>query len=325
MKARQIATALTSVYALDPRDRIHSIERGPDGLWGPWQDVGAEARQIVHEGHVVAWIGLDNRVSALQRSSSQPSRVSLDLEAAGLSATRLPDGAPVLFANDDDDLVWYTWKPTPASPWTGWEPLAGFAANLAPTVIPGAGLVVFGIHDRTIYHRWQDRQLGPWNEWTPLDGPPHGPRELAVTTISGGGLVLFALGNDNDLYHRWQDKPFGPWHPWEPLGASIQSFAVTKSAGGGLAVFAIAMHGALRYRRQGKPFGQWSPWMGLDGGAKSVVAQASYTDGLEVFTIGLDDEVYHKWCDRLDAPWTDWMLLDHEAAPFRLGPSASVR
>jgi hypothetical protein len=321
MKARQIATALNSVYAVDPGDRIRAIERGPDGLWSSWQDVGVEARQIVHEGDVVARIGPDHRVSALQLTP-RLQWFSLDLEATCVAATRLADGAPVLFASDGDQSVWYTWKHTPASPWTDWEPLDGPAVNLAPGVIPGGGLVVFGIHDGAIYHRWQDQPLASWKEWTRIEGLPNGVRELEVTTISGGGLVLFALGSDTGLYHRWQDKPFGRWHPWEPLGTGIGSFSVTKAPAGGLASFAIGMDGALRYRRQARPFGEWSPWTELDGAEKSVSAQASYTDGLEVFTIGLDDEVYHKWCEELDGPWTDWIPLDHETSPFRLGRMA---
>jgi hypothetical protein len=317
MKARQIATALHSVYAVDLQDRIRFIERDPEGFWGPWQDAGADAGQIVHHGDVIARIGPDHQVSALQRASQLP-WLNLDLQARELAVTRMPDGAPALFASDGDHAVWHTWTPAPASPWAGWEPLAGPASELAAAVIPGGGLAVFGIHDGAIHHRWQNHLMGGWEEWTPLEGPPHGARSLEVTTISGGGLVLFALGGDGGLYHRWQNHPFGRWQSWEPLATGIGSFAVTKAASGGLAVFAIRLDGLLQYRRQPGPFGEWSSWMELDGSAKSVAAQASYTDGLEVFVIGLDDDVYHKWCGRLDSPWSDWAPLDHEPAPFRL-------
>ena len=317
MKARQIAIAVHSVYALDLQQRIHAIERGSDGLWGPWQRTGAEARHIVHEGDIVARIGLDGRVSALQRSPLARWQ-DLELEANTLTAARLPDGAPVLFASDGDNLVWHAWKPTPDSPWTPWESLAGFAVELRATVIPNGGLELFGLQDGSIYHRWQDQPRGAWGDWTPIEDLPGGSRAIEVTSLTGGGLVLFAQGRDGGLYHRWQDKPFGRWHPWEVLGTGFEQFSVTKSASGGLAVFGIARDGTLRHRRQAKPFGPWGQWTELDRLARNVVAQPSYTDGLEVFRIGADHEIAHRWTDSLEAPWTDWIPLDQEESPFRL-------
>jgi hypothetical protein len=315
MKARQVATAVHSVYVLDPQHRVHLIERTPDGMWGPWQDLGAEATRIVHAGGVLARIGRDGRVSALQRSAQQP-WVDLELEARALAATRQPGGAPALFASDDDQRVWHTWKPTPAAPWIAWEPLAGFAEALAAGAIPGGGLVVFGIQDGAIHHRWQDQPLAPWKEWTPVEALPEPARALEVDALAGGGLVLFAVGRDGGLYHMWQDKSFGRWHSWEQLGTELQMFSATKSPGGGLAVFGLEASGLLRYRRQARPFGEWSPWLDLARTARAVAAQPSYIDGLEVFVIGSDEVVYHRWCDSLDAPWTSWLRLDPEAAPF---------
>src|SRR5262245_17747413 len=57
MKAHQLAIAVNSVYAIDVQQRLQTIERDSDGFWGPWQDAGADARHIVHEGDVVARIG----------------------------------------------------------------------------------------------------------------------------------------------------------------------------------------------------------------------------------------------------------------------------
>ena len=99
-----------------------------------------------------------------------------------------------LFAGDGDNLVWHTWKPTPGSPWTPWESLAGFAVDLRATVIPNGGLVLFGLQDGSIYHRWQDQPHGAWSDWTPIDDLPGGSRALEATSLTGGGLVLFALG-----------------------------------------------------------------------------------------------------------------------------------
>ena len=317
MKARQIATARTSVYALALDDRIHTITRGPDGLWGSWEGTAEQARHIVHGGDVVARIGRDGRVS-VQQAASGSSWSCLDLEALHLAATRLPSGAPALFASDSDHLVWHTWKPTPDSPWVEWTPLAGFATQLAAGSIPGGGLVVFGIHDGSVYHRWQDHPLAAWKEWTPLGAPAGGVRNLAAEVLSGGGLGLFALGNDHGVYYRWQAKPFGRWNDWSPLGTSVVALSITRGPDGSLAVFTVGLDNVLRYRRQAKPFGTWTAWTELGTAVKHVAAQPSYTDGLEAFAIGLDDEVRHTWCDRLVAPWSEWMPLAPEAAPFRL-------
>ena len=321
MKARQIAVSPDSVYALGPSDEVMSIERGADGLWGSWSDAGATGRSLVHDGPVIGRIGLDDRVSVLQRKPPLP-WTTWDLEARELAAARLPDGAPALFAVGLDATVWHTWKPTPTAPWADWQSLDGSLAGITANLIPGGGLAVFGIGDGTVYHRWQDAPVGPWHGWTGLDAPPGGASALGATTIFHGGLVVFALGGDGGVYHRWQDKPFGAWHDWDSLGGGVRSFSIARSASGGLAVFAVGTDDGVKYRYQVKPFGEWSRWIDLQGRAKSVAAQRGYLDGLEVFAVGPDDEVYHKWCDRLDLPWTDWMLLDHESSPFRLARDA---
>lgn len=317
MKARQIAAALNNVYALGPAGEVGFIERGADGLWGSWQSTGESAKAIAHGGRVVARIGLDERVSAQQILPRVPWQ-TWDIQAAEVAVAHLPDGAPVLIVVDDDDLAWYAWKSTPASPWSDWQPLDGPITNVAAGLIPGGGLAVFGIRDGGVYHRWQDQPLSPWKKWTSLDAPPGGAKALVVTTITHGGLVLFALGGDAAIHHRWQDKPFGAWHDWEPLGGAAKSFAVAKSPIGGLAVFTIGPDDGVQYRYQSKPSGDWSRWIDLRGKAKSLAAQLSYADGLEVFAIDARDDVSHKWCARLDSPWVEWRLLDREASPIRL-------
>jgi hypothetical protein len=317
MKARQIAIARKSVYALGPTDEVRLIERGVDGLWGGWQGTGESAKTIVHGGQVIARIGIDDRVSALQVTPRLP-WLTWDIQGTELAVAHLPGGAPVLIVVDGDHLAWHAWKPTPSSPWSDWQPLDGPITSVAADLIPGGGLAVFGIRDGAVYHRWQNRPQSAWKGWSSLDGPPGGARTLSVTTITHGGLVVLALGGDHALSHRWQDKPFGTWHDWESLGGAVKSFAVAKSSTGGLAVFAIGTDDGVQYRYQSKPFGEWSRWIDLHGKAKSIAAQISYADGLEVFTVGMHDDVYHKWCDRLDSPWTEWTLLDHEASPLRL-------
>ncbi len=317
MKARQVAIALDNVYAVTPTGEVTFIERGADGLWGEWQSAGASARSIAHGGQVVAGIGLDGRVAALQRTPRLP-WFFWDLHATEVATAHLSDGAPVLCVVGADDLAWYTWKPTPSSPWSDWQPLGGPITHVAVDLIPGGGLVVFGVRDKAIYHRWQDRPLAPWKDWTPLGEPPGGAKTLDATTISHGGLAVFAVGGDDVVYHRWQDKPFGVWHEWESLGGPVESVAIGKSRGGGLALFAVGTDAGVRYRYQSKPSGAWSQWIDLQGKAQRLAAQMSYADGLEVFAIGLDDEVSHKWCDRLDSAWTDWIPLDHESSSFHL-------
>ena len=318
MKAGQIAIAPGSVFAIGPRQEVSFIERGSDGLWGRWQEADAAAKGIVHAGQVVAAIGLDDRVSALQLTPRLP-WAGLELRATELAAAHLPDGAPALFALSDDEKVWYTWKPAPSSPWSEWQRLDGVARGLAAERIPGGGLVVFGIRGGVVSHRWQDHPFGSWHGWTDLDAPLGGAQSLAACTITRGGLVIFALSGNGVLQHRWQDKPFGHWHDWEPLGDGIKRFAVTRSLAGGLVVFAVGADDLVQYRFQSTAFGDWSRWIGLRGRAKTLAGQPGYVDGLEVFSVGMTDEVCHTWCDRLDAPWTEWAALDYEASPLRLG------
>ncbi len=319
MQASQIAITPGSVYAIGPHQEVSFIERGPEGLWGRWQSADVTAKHMAHGGQVVAAIGSDDRVSVLQRAPRRPWEC-LKLRAAALAAAHLPDGAPALFARTDEGIVWHTWKPTPSSPWSDWQPLAGGIHGLAAERIPGGGLVVFGIRDGVVTHRWQDHPFAPWQEWTDLDAPPAGgePQSLGVTTITRGGLVLFVLGGDGVLSHRWQGKPFGSWHGWESLGEGIRSFSVTRALAGGLVVFAVGPDDLVQYRFQSTPSGNWNRWIALQGRAKALACQPGYVDGLEVFAVGMTGEVNHKWCDRLDAPWTDWTPLDYEASPLRL-------
>lgn len=161
MKARQIAIAPGSVYAIGPLDQVRSIERGEDGLWGDWQATAATAKEIVHGGEVIGIVEPDGSVSAFQRVG-KPCWFTWVLKATELSAVHLPGVGPVLFATAPGGMVWCARKHTPDSPWTNWEPLDGPVANIKAAVIPGGGLVVFGIRDGIVYHRWQDRPLSPW-------------------------------------------------------------------------------------------------------------------------------------------------------------------
>ena len=314
MKAGLLASTLGSVYALAPDSELRVIERDADGHWRHWQSLGGGVKRVVHGGNVVAKLGLDNRVAAFQRTP--PSAwFTWNLNAQDLCAARLPDGTPALFALAER-MVWYTCKDTPEAPWRDWEPLYGPVTEIDAAAIAGGGLAVFGIREGVVYHKWQDRPNAGWKQWTALGAPPEGARSLEVTSLSGGGLVVFALAGDGALYHRWQDHPFGVWQSWYGLGGSVERFSVTKSPGGGLAVFAIGTDSRVWSRWQPKAFGEWTPWMDLQGHATSIAAQRSYADGLELFALAADKQVYHRWCMRLDLPWTEWTRLDYEPAPL---------
>src|SRR6266540_3531787 len=112
MKARQIAPAPTSVYTIGEQDQIRWIERGLDGLWGRWQEEGGGAKRIVHGGSIVAKIGLDEHVSALQRRPRTP-WFTWDRRATELCAAHIPERGPMLFATDRD-IVWHAWKEAPS-------------------------------------------------------------------------------------------------------------------------------------------------------------------------------------------------------------------
>src|SRR5712691_10420993 len=101
MKALQLAVSPDSVYALGMIDQVRCVERGVDGFWGRWQGTGANAKRIVHGGNVIARIGLDDRVSAFQRSP-RGSWFTWDLRATELAAAHTSKGAPTLFATADD-------------------------------------------------------------------------------------------------------------------------------------------------------------------------------------------------------------------------------
>jgi hypothetical protein len=323
MRARPIAPAFTSVYAVSRSIRLQLIERGPDGFWGPWRATGTPATRAVHLGSVVAVLGPDGRVSAQQRHPAgewhtwtRPMRE--------LAATYIPGRGPVVFAVDGES-VWHAWKESPSTPWREWEGLGDGVTSVDATVIPGGGLTVFGIRDGIVLHRWQDRPLSTWHDWTDLDAPAGGATALCAGTITDGGLVVFALGGDGAVHHRWQNQPFDRWQPWVRLGGSVRSLVSAKTHSGGLAVFGIGLDDRVSCRYQSRPFGEWSDWVDLGRTARSIAAQASYTDGLEVFALGMDDEeISHAWCERLGAPWREWTRLDLERSPLRTasGPPA---
>lgn len=315
MKAVQIATSLTSVYAIDEEGQVRRIERSVDGFWGPWQGTAIAARRIVHGGSVIAIIGPDDRVAALPLTADGV-WTTWDRQATDLCSVHVPGRGPTLLVVDRD-MAWHAWKASPGAPWSGWAPLGGPVHRLDATVLPEGGLALFGLRDRTVHARWQPSATGPWSDWTTLGAPGAGATQLRAGNLAGGGLVLFALGTDGRISHRWQDQPLARWHPWEDLGGPVAGFSVARGPRGGLALFAVGTDGEVLCRWQAKPFGDWSPWMALGGRARSVTVQTSFTDGLEVFAIGLDGEVRHKWCERLDWPWTDWMPLAHERSPLR--------
>ena len=240
MRARLIAAALDSVYAIDLEGQVSSIERGSEGFWGPWQGAGLAAKRIVHAGTVVATIGPDHHASALVRGGYDTWH-TWPRPADELAAVYVPGQGPILFATDRH-AVCYARRETPHTPWTDWEVLGGPLAEIQAAVVPDGGAALFGIRHGTVFVRTQNRSLAAWDEWTGLGVPPDGARALRVTSLRGGGLAVFALAGDGRIHHRWQDVPFGEWRAWEELGGSVRTFAVTRSPQGG--------SGALRRLRR---------------------------------------------------------------------------
>ena len=324
MKARHIAPGRNSLYAIDHADELWVIKRNEDGQWDRWQRTSVNATGVVHGGSVLVTLDTSSRVSVLQLGSGAGGRI-WDRHASEIVALHTPAQGPMVFAVDRD-IGWRTSKHSPTAPWSEWESLGGPVRGLQAEVIPGGGPALFGLRNRDIFYRWQAVPLGDWTEWASLGGPPSGATLLRVSSIRGGGLVVFALGEDGSIYHRWQDKPLDLWQPWWPLGGVAKDFVVSKTPSGGLAVFTIGPDDTVRYRFQSKPFGDWGPWKRLEGRFRHLAVQTSYLEeGLEVFAIDLNDEIYHSWRDRSDGPWTAWKPLDHEPAVERsvpTGPSA---
>ena len=88
------------LYAVGPSDQVLLIERGPDGFWGWWRATGTSAKRIAHGGSVIASIGLDDRLSALQRYPAD-SWFTWDRMATEVCATHIPGRGPVIFAADE--------------------------------------------------------------------------------------------------------------------------------------------------------------------------------------------------------------------------------
>ena len=51
MQASRLAVSADSVYIVGPDDQLRFIRRAEEGLWGPWQEAGVPALEIVHAGH----------------------------------------------------------------------------------------------------------------------------------------------------------------------------------------------------------------------------------------------------------------------------------
>ena len=113
MIARQIVIAPGSVYARGPNDQVRFIERGPEGLWGQWQATAASAAVMVHGGDIVGLIGLDRRVSALQRAPMS-TWSTWDLQANEIATAHLQGVGPALFARGNDGMVSYACKSAPS-------------------------------------------------------------------------------------------------------------------------------------------------------------------------------------------------------------------
>jgi tyrosinase len=78
---------------------------------------------------------------------------------------------------------------------------------------------------------------------------------------TGGRLVVFARGTDNNIWHRWQVTRNGNWSGWESVGAPPGGATSDPDAAlndpGGLVVFARGTDNSIWHAWQSKPDGNW--------------------------------------------------------------------
>jgi hypothetical protein len=103
----------------------------------------------------------------------------------------------------------------------------------------------------------------PWPRplrWASLGGV--GTSDPGAVLQTGGRLVVFVRGTDNNLYHRWQMTENGEWAEWASIGAppggATSGPDVALNAPGGLVVFARGGDNAIWHAWQDQPDGEWS-------------------------------------------------------------------
>jgi hypothetical protein len=78
---------------------------------------------------------------------------------------------------------------------------------------------------------------------------------------TGGRLVVFTRGSDNNIWHRWQVTRNGNWSGWESVGAPPGGATSDPDAAlndpGGLVVFARGGDNSIWHAWQSKPDGNW--------------------------------------------------------------------
>jgi hypothetical protein len=84
---------------------------------------------------------------------------------------------------------------------------------------------------------------------------------------TGGRLVAFIRGTDNNVYHRWQTTNNGEWSQWGQIGAppngAVGGPDAALNALGGLVCFIRGADGAVWHAWQPQPDGDWSGWESL--------------------------------------------------------------
>jgi hypothetical protein len=219
--------------------------------------------------------------------------------------------------------------------WARWQ----LAHPGAPFVSSGAGL---GLNDPLM--EWPDRtpadvldhhalgysydiEVPPVPRWASLEGVATSDPGAVLQT--GGRLVVFVRGTDNNIYHRWQITRNGDWSGWESVGAPPGGATSGPDAAlndpGGLVVFARGGDNAVWHAWQEHPDGDWSGWASLEGVATSDPGAVLQTAGrLVVFVRGTDNNIYHRWQTTRNGDWSGWESVGAPPGGATSGPDAAL-
>jgi V8-like Glu-specific endopeptidase len=163
--------------------------------------------------------------------------------------------------------------------------------------------------------------------WESLGGQLAGSPGAVLQT--GGRLVVFARGTDNQVWHRWQVTRNGDWSGWESLGAPPGGATSDPDAAlndpGGLVVFARGTDNAIWHAWQGGPDGNWSGWESLGGTLAGGPGAVLQTGGrLVVFARGTDNQVWHRWQVTRNGDWSGWESLGAPPGGATSDPDAAL-
>ncbi len=213
----------------------------------------------------------------------------------------------------DIQIKWWN-----GSNWSGWVSLGGQAHNLGGPVAAlkwGGNLISIATtgSDGNIYYKWSNgSQWVPSlnGNWINLGGGIL-KGSVAMVSVSGSELHIFAHGTDNYYYHKWWNA--SGWKPWTSLGTQDfqdSPFATVNNTGQ-INVFGIGQDGHV-YNKWTLN-GQWiSNWVDMgDQFEGKVTAISRSGNRFDMFAIGTDKIVKTKYFD--GSEWipslTEWTNL----------------